>query len=135
MYRINKKVITIIFVARLFIANPTDAVETKSLSPAHITKIGLSWATNTINTVIFRHHGILSIKGLQFTAFYTDDGKLRIVKRNLGTSEVDFFDIPGNFNLIDAHNSISIVIDGKGYLHISYDQHSGGLAYRRNDAL
>jgi hypothetical protein len=132
MYKINKKVISIIFVVGLFVATQTAAVETKSLLPAHITKIGLGWATNTINTVIFRHHGILSIEDSQFTAYYTADVKLRFVKKNLGTGEVDFFDIPGNFNLFDAHNSISIAVDSKGYLHISYDQHSGGLAYRRS---
>ncbi len=32
----------------------------------------------------------------------------------------------------DAHNSISIIIDGDGYLHVSWDHHNNPLRYSRS---
>lgn len=103
-----------------------------SLVPIDVVELGNGWATNTVNTVIFRHHGILSWGDWQFTAFYSPQGSMRFAKRNLKTNQIEYYDVPGRYNTFDAHNSISIGIDGKGFLHISYDQHGGVLRYRRS---
>lgn len=93
--------------------------------------LGSAWAGNTINTVIFRHHGILSHGKTQYTAFYVDTYTLRLVQRDLTTSSLKTHDIPGEYNLRDAHNSISLGMDRRGHLHISYDHHATQLRYRR----
>jgi len=94
--------------------------------------LGLAWSGNTINTVIFRHHGILTHQGLQTTAFYVNETTLRLVQRNLASNTLQTHDLPGNYNLRDAHNSISLGVDRAGHLHISYDHHATQLRYRRS---
>src|SRR5690606_25180806 len=37
-------------------------------------------------------------------------------------------------NTADAHNAISIMVDGEGYLHIAWDHHNSPLQYRRSIA-
>lgn len=94
--------------------------------------LGNAWAGNTINTVIFRHNGILTIKDYQFTAFYIDETTLRIVSNNLKTNNTHSYDLIGNYNLVDAHNSISLGVDRAGFIHICYDHHGSALNYRRS---
>ena len=94
--------------------------------------LGMAWAGNTINTVIFRHHGVITHKGVQYTAFYVNLKTLRLVKRNLSNEAVQTYDLYGDYNLWDAHNSISLAVDRADHLHISYDHHSSKLRYRRS---
>lgn len=93
--------------------------------------LGNAWAANTVNTVIFRHHGILTCGHWQFTAFYADKNTLRVVQRSLVDDAIATTDLPGQYNLCDAHNSISLGADRDGFLHISYDHHGTQLRYRR----
>jgi len=95
-------------------------------------ELGMGWASNTVNTVIFRHYGIVTDDDFQYTAFYVDDTVLRVVRRTLSTEAVEFHDVEGSYNLVDAHNSISLGVDSAGYLHMAYDQHGGLLRYRRS---
>lgn len=94
--------------------------------------LGKAWAGNTINTVIFRHHAIFTVDEIQYTAFYVNSSILRIVKRNLQKGIIEKHDIFGNYNIKDAHNAISLGMDRKGFLHISYDHHGNKLNYRRS---
>ena len=94
--------------------------------------LGDAWAGNTINTVIFRHHGILTDKNTQYTAFYVDNHTLRMVRRNLEDDAIETHDIHDEYNLQDAHNSINLGIDRQGYLHICYDHHASRLRYKRS---
>jgi hypothetical protein len=94
--------------------------------------LGEGWASNTVNTVIFRHHGILTSGNCQYTAFYVDEKTLRLIQRNLSTNTIKPYDLLGAYKLRDAHNSISLGIDREGYLHMSYDHHATQLRYRRS---
>ena len=102
------------------------------LKPVRVIKLGDGWSGNTVNSVICRHHGSLTWNDLQFTAFYSQEGKIRFVKRDLKSNQIDINELPGTYNPSDAHNSISMGIDKKGFLHISYNQHVGPLHYRRS---
>jgi len=42
----------------------------QKLSPLDVIELGDGWATNTVNTVIFRHHALVSRGGFQFTGYY-----------------------------------------------------------------
>jgi hypothetical protein len=95
-------------------------------------KLGDAWAGNTINTVIFRHHGIVTHQGKQTTAFYVDARTLRLIQRDLETDSIQVYDIDGQYNLRDAHNSISLGVDRSNHLHICYDHHATQLRYRRS---
>ncbi|MDD2608881.1 MAG: BNR repeat-containing protein [Giesbergeria sp.] len=103
-----------------------------SVNKLALHNLGDAWAGNTINTVIFRHHGILTHHKIQYTAFYVDEHTLRLVQRDLVSDTLKTHDIPGQYNLRDAHNSISLGLDRESHLHISYDHHVTQLRYRRS---
>lgn len=94
--------------------------------------LGMAWAGNTINTAIFRHHGVLTFEDRQTSAFYVDATTLRIVQRNLETETIITADLAGRYNLSDSHNCINLGVDREGFLHMSYDLHASRLRYRRS---
>jgi hypothetical protein len=94
-------------------------------------ELGEAWAGNIVNTAIFRCHGLLTMNSYQFTAFYVDSNTLRIVQRSLTDDHIQSYDILGEYNLKDAHNSINLGADRDNFLHICYDHHGGNLRYRR----
>ncbi|MDV7393201.1 BNR-4 repeat-containing protein, partial [Arthrospira platensis SPKY1] len=79
-----------------------------------------------------RHHGIITSTNYQFSAYYDSNKTLRVVKRNLDNGLITYHLISGEYNLQDAHNSISLGVDSEGYIHICYDHHVHSLRYRRS---
>lgn len=114
------------------LVSSTFSIRSKVIEPFKVLKLGKGWSENTINTVIFRHHAILTSGQYQFTAYYKNKQELQIVQRDLGTGSLISNNIIGKYNLQDAHNSISLGIDAEGYLHICYDHHGHSLRYRRS---
>ena len=51
--------------------------------------VGYGWASNSINTVIFRKNSITSYKDTQYIAFYDTSGHMVIGKRNLNEKKLD----------------------------------------------
>jgi hypothetical protein len=90
-----------------------------------------AWAGNTINTSIYRHHGVLTVDRTQWTAFYLDARRLRVVQRDLESGELHSHDLPGRYPLHDAHGSISLGCDRRGRLHLAFGCHSSPARYRR----
>lgn len=93
-------------------------------------QIGVGWATNTINTAIYRHHGILTIGDYQYTAFYESESVLMLIR--LSTNSFESHKLQGQYRLHDAHNSISLGHDRDHCLHVTYDHHGTKLRYRRS---
>lgn len=93
------------------------------------TKIGKAWANNSVNTVIFRQNAITTYQNYQFTAYYNEDSKMVLAKRKLGNDHWEKHLTQYSGNTKDAHNAISIAIDGDGYLHVSWDHHDNELRY------
>lgn len=115
-------------------ANPAHSRKTTNTAraTASIRLAHRAWAGNTINTAIFRHHGLLTVGRLQYCAFYVDSSRLRIVRRTLNDGSVTAHDLPGRYDLLDAHNSISLGCDRDGVLHLAYGCHSSAMRYRRS---
>ena len=42
------------------------------------------WASNSVNTVVFRRNSVVSHKDTQYVAFYNADGVVMLAKRRLG---------------------------------------------------
>ncbi|KAA5549153.1 BNR repeat-containing protein [Adhaeribacter rhizoryzae] len=98
------------------------------------TEVALGWSKNAVNAVVFRKNSVVSHAGMQYTAFYDTAGYMVLAKRPLKSKkwEVQRTDYQGNVK--DAHNSISIMVDGDGYLHVSWDHHNNQLRYSRSAA-
>jgi len=99
------------------------------LQAQSITTVGQGWAGNSVNAVIFRKNSIASWKGSQFIAYYDQDKNVILGKRKLGAKIWITKKTPYQGNAADAHRSISLITDGDGYLHVSWDHHGNALNY------
>lgn len=97
-----------------------------------ITPVAVGWAANSINTVAFRKNSIVTFRDTQYIAFYDKDKYVVLGKRKSGEVSWEFKQTVFKGNVADAHNSISIMIDGAGYLHIAWDNHGSPLNYSRS---
>ena len=96
---------------------------------SNLSFVGLGWAKNTVNTVIFRHSSLTSDSEIQYISYYNEDKKLVLGKRKSGTNTWETVETQYSGSTTDAHNSISIILDGEGYLHVSWDHHGNQLNY------
>jgi len=102
------------------------------LSPVRVLPLGDGYASTSVNTVIFRHHGLVTWGDYQFAAFYVSSTEMRVVRRSLRDETTQLGTITGSFHPADAHNCISLGLDSAGFIHIAYDHHAEPLKYRRS---
>lgn len=97
-----------------------------------VRELGSGWAANSVNAVIFRKNAVVSQGNIQYASWYDEDGYVILAKRNLpdGSWKMKRSNFKGNVK--DAHNAISIMADGDGFLHLSWDHHNNPLNYARN---
>ncbi|ULC58729.1 BNR repeat-containing protein [Flaviramulus sp. BrNp1-15] len=98
----------------------------------NIVDVGDGFSRNSINTVKFRNQAITTHKKHQFISYYDDESFLVLAKRKLNTSKWENHKTQFKGNTKDAHNSISIAIDGNGFLHVSWDHHNTKLRYAKS---
>ena len=101
----------------------------QNISAQYRTSIAKGWANNSVNTVVFRKNSVVTHKKIQFAAFYDEEGCLVLAKRKLKKEQWEVHKTQYKANVRDAHNSISIMIDGDGYLHVAWDHHDSPLSY------
>lgn len=89
------------------------------------------WASNSVNAVVFRKNSLVTHGGSQYIAFYDSDAFVVLGKRRLGATQWELKRSQYRGNARDAHNSISIMVDGAGFLHMAWDHHNGALRYAR----
>ncbi|MCC9167691.1 BNR repeat-containing protein [Pontibacter harenae] len=120
------------YIAALSVSLFVNSCATTRLSEPTITIVADGWANNSVNTVVFRKNSLVTHQGTQYTAWYDNDRSVVLAKRKSGadTWEIQKTDFKGN--AADAHNTISIMVDGKGYLHMSWDHHNNKLNYARS---
>ncbi|MEQ1799232.1 MAG: BNR repeat-containing protein [Lacibacter sp.] len=119
----------------VWIAVVSLIVQAVNAQPVERTTLGdvdFGWAHNSVNTVVFRKNSLVTWKDTQFIAFYNEQRFVVIGKRKLGTANWLFQQTVYKGNTTDAHNMISIMIDGAGYLHLSWDHHNNALNYCRS---
>lgn len=90
------------------------------------------WARNSVNTVVFRKNSLVTHDDTQFIAFYDKDAFVVLGKRKLGSEHWELKRTQYRGNARDAHNSISIMADGAGFLHVAWDHHNDRLRYARS---
>jgi hypothetical protein len=97
-----------------------------------VTTVGEGWAKNSVNVVVFRKNSLVTSNDTQFVAFYNADKYLMLGKRKQNTDQWIIAKTQYMGNTADAHNSISMVTDGAGYLHVAWDHHNSRLRYCRS---
>jgi hypothetical protein len=92
------------------------------------------WARTKVNCVIFRKNALCTHNGVQFAAFYDPQGRVVLAKRQLDSADWTIRTTQYTGKVADAHNCISLAIDGDGFLHVSWDHHGNPLRYCRSAA-
>lgn len=101
---------------------------------AKLMEVGKGWAANSVNTAVFRTDPITTWKNQQFVAYYDAESRVVIATRTLDATTWTPTVTSFTGNTKDAHNVISIIADGEGYLHLSWDHHGHPLRYVRSVA-
>lgn len=90
------------------------------------------WARNAVNAVIFRKNSLVTHEKVQYIAYYDAQQYMVIGKRNKNDNAWEVKRTPYKGNTEDAHNSISIMTDGDGFLHVAWDHHNDSLHYAKS---
>ncbi len=91
--------------------------------------VGMGYAGNSVNTTIFRHSSVASSANYQFISYYNADGKMMLARRVPFAKTWEVVTTSYSGSLTDAHNSICFIVDGDGYLHVSWNHHGSPLSY------
>jgi hypothetical protein len=97
-----------------------------------IVPVDSGWAANSVNAVVFRKNSLASYKQWQYIAYYNNRKYVVLGKRTLGSAKWELVQTKFQGNATDAHNAISIMVDGDGYLHLAWDHHNNALNYCRS---
>ena len=92
------------------------------------------WSNNSVNTVIFRKNALTTFKSNQYAAYYDMDQFVVLAKRKLNSPNWEVVRTQYKGDASDAHKSISIMVDGHGYLHMAWGQHNNNLNYVKSVA-
>ena len=103
-------------------------------APVTMVDVAPGWANNSVNVVVFRRNSLATHGDTQFVAFYDKDAHVVLGKRKLGAAQWELRTTALRGNARDAHNAISIMVDGAGYLHLAWDHHNHPLHYARSVA-
>jgi hypothetical protein len=101
-------------------------------APVSLSQVGQGWAGNSVNAVVFRKNSLVSDGVNQYIAYYDGDGNVVLGKRRLGSEAWELRRTGYRGKVSDAHNAISIMVDGAGYLHMAWDHHNNRLHYARS---
>lgn len=98
----------------------------------NLIRVGEGYSNTSVNTTVFRNNSLVTFRDTQFIAFYDPDEYLVLGKRRLGDNQWELKRSVYKGNCKDAHNIISLIVDGSGYLHVSFDHHGHPLNYCRS---
>ncbi len=99
-----------------------------------LSEVGPGYSKTSVNTTIFRNNSLVTHGDTQYIAYYDADKFLVTGKRKLGEDNWEIHRSSYRGNCEDAHNVISIMVDGKGYLHVAFDHHGHSLNYCKSVA-
>jgi len=105
-----------------------------TMPEASFSQVGPGWAGNSVNAVVFRKNALVSDGDIQYIAYYDAGGQVVLGKRRLGSDAWELQRTAWRGNVRDAHNAISIMVDGVGVLHMAWDHHDNALHYARGVA-
>lgn len=97
-----------------------------------LTPVGEGYCRTSVNAAVFRGSSIVSNDSVQYVSYYDPDGYVVIGKRCLDSDSWIIKRSQYQGNVKDGHNVISIGLDGKGFLHVSFDHHGHPLKYCRS---
>lgn len=114
------------------------SLHAQSITPitpkAHLVEVGKGYSQTSVNTTVFRNNSLVTQGDEQYISYYDADSFLVLGKRNLNAEQWTLHRTQYKGNVKDAHNIISMMLDGAGYIHIAFDHHGNKLNYCRSIA-
>ncbi|MEO6526466.1 MAG: BNR repeat-containing protein [Gemmatimonadaceae bacterium] len=115
---------------------PTGGASRAQHQPAgsndvRIVPLGTGWARSSVNAVSFRTSSVVSHGKVQYAAYYDDSAHVVLAKRRLGDTTWAIARTTFTNDVTDAHNAISLAVDGSGVLHVAWAEHNKPLHYAR----
>lgn len=92
------------------------------------------YSSTSVNNAVFRNSSLFTHGDTQYIGYYDPEGFLTIGSRKLGSSDWTLKRSQYKGKVTDAHNVISIAVDGRGVLHVAFDHHGSPLHYCRSVA-
>ena len=99
-----------------------------------LVEVGKGYSCTSVNTTVFRNNSLVTHGEEQYISYYDNDGYLILGKRKLDSKQWTLHRTQYQGNVKDAHNVISMMVDGEGYVHVSFDHHGHKLNYCRSIA-
>ena len=121
------------YVLFLIFISFTSAVHSQNVNVKFV-DVDSGWASNSVNTTVFRKNSLVSFRNWQYIAFYNKDGYVVLGKRKIDGNKWQLKTTSFKGNVSDAHNVISIMVDGDGYLHMAWNDHNAQLHYVKGAA-
>lgn len=131
---IRKIILSAIIATGAIFLNPETTDAKPRLPEASLSRIGDGYSRTSVNTAVFRGNSVVSHGDCQYAAYYDREGYVVVAKRKHGESNWETRRTQYKGKISDGHNVISIGVDGKGYLHLSFDHHGHPLRYCRSVA-
>ena len=127
-----------VFLGGLFAAAALVSVHGNPSSPAGTARIlpiaGDGFAGSSVNVLANSQHTLFTHRRTQFAAFYAADGTLVLARRTIGSDTWETHRTAHRGRVADAHNTVALVVDGSGTLHVAWDHHGDPLNYARSTA-
>lgn len=105
-----------------------------SAEAQRLVAVGEGYSSTSVNTTIFRNSSLVTADDRQYIAYYDAEGWMVVGCRALDSDHWTLSRTQYRGRVQDAHNSISMMVDGAGYLHLSFDHHGYPLNYCRSVA-
>ncbi len=100
----------------------------------HLVAVGEGYSQTSVNTTIFRSNSLVTNGDEQYVGYYDADGFLTVAKRKLENEAWELYRTAYRGHVEDAHNVISLMVDGDNFLHVAFDHHGDTLHYCRGIA-
>lgn len=127
-------IITISFMAAICVSCGSHKPSAVRPTYPKLVPVAEGYSSTSVNNAVFRNSSLCTCGDTQYVAFYDPDGYLTLGSRKLGTDYWTLRRSQYKGNVADAHNVISIAVDGNGVLHASFDHHGSPLNYCRSVA-
>lgn len=98
----------------------------------HESVVGPGYSGTSVNTAVFRASPLATWGDIQYVCYYDPDGFLTLGRRVLGSDEWETRRSDCRGNVRDAHDVISMGIDGDGFIHVAFDMHGAPMKYCRS---
>lgn len=106
----------------------------RPFAKSRLVEVGKGYSGTSVNTTVFRNNSVVTRGDEQYISFYDAEGFLTLGKRKLHSEQWTLKRTRYKGHVEDAHNSISMAVDGAGYIHVAFDHHGHKLNYCRSIA-